>query len=223
MRLAIFDLDNTLLDGDSDYLWGRFLVARGVVDATEYEQQNTAFYADYQAGCLDIEAFLRFSLRPLYEHDLETLLAWREAFVRESIEPIILAGARALIEQHRQAGDHLLIITATNRFVTEPIAKCLGIPELIATEPEFCAGRYTGRVAGTPAFQQGKIVRLHQWLAQQGLAEARLSTIFYSDSINDLPLLSEVDEPVAVDPDSRLAEVAAARGWPIISLRAPAA
>jgi HAD superfamily hydrolase (TIGR01490 family) len=223
MRLAIFDLDNTLLDGDSDYLWGRFLCARGIVDAADYERQNAGFYADYQAGCLDIEAFLRFSLRPLREHTMEDLLAWREDFVRESIEPIILDGARALIERHRRAGDHLLMITATNSFVTAPIAARLGIPALIATEPECHAGRYTGRVSGLPAFQQGKVERLHQWLAQEGLAEEPLTSTFYSDSINDLPLLSAVNQAVAVDPDPRLAAEAAARGWPVISLRRPVA
>jgi HAD superfamily hydrolase (TIGR01490 family) len=217
VRLTIFDLDNTLLNGDSDYLWGRHLIEQGVVDALEYERKNTAFYADYRHGCLDIAAFLRFSLRPLQEHPLTDLLAWRAAFVREKIEPIILPRARALIEEHRNAGDQLLIITATNAFVTAPIAERLGIPELIATEPEFIDGRYTGRVAGIPAFQQGKVERLHQWL--EGRELSLDDSLFYSDSINDLPLLSLVAHPVAVDPDPQLAAIAGERGWPIISLR----
>ncbi|MBK5968968.1 MULTISPECIES: histidinol-phosphatase [Thiorhodovibrio] len=217
MRLTIFDLDNTLLAGDSDYLWGCHLIEQGVVDATEYERKNSAFFADYRNGCLDIDAFLRFSLRPLSQHPLATLHAWRDAFMREKIEPIILPQARALIEEHRRAGDRLLIITATNRFVTAPIAEFLGIADLIATDPEFCDGRYTGEVAGIPAFQHGKVERLHHWLGEQGLTLA--DSRFYSDSINDLPLLSEVQHPVAVDPDPQLGAVAAERGWPIMSLR----
>ncbi|WPL15155.1 Phosphoserine phosphatase [Thiorhodovibrio winogradskyi] len=217
MRLTIFDLDNTLLDGDSDYLWGRHLIEQGVVDGVDYECKNSTFYADYRNGCLDIDAFLGFSLKPLSEHPLAILQAWRDAFVRDKIEPIILPEARALIEKHRDAGDRLLIITATNRFVTEPIAERLGIADLIATDPEFLDGRYTGRVAGTPAFQQGKVERLHQWLREQGLTLAE--SHFYSDSINDLPLLSAVSHPVAVNPDLQLAAIAHDRGWPILSLR----
>lgn len=217
MRLTIFDLDNTLLDGDSDYLWGRHLIEQGVVDAVEYERKNNAFYADYRDGNLDIDAFLRFSLRPLRDHSVADLHAWREAFVREKIDPIIRPRARALIERHRGAGDKLLIITATNRFVTAPIAERLGITDLIATDPEFRDGRYTGGVAGTPAFQDGKVERLHQWLEERQLTLA--DSHFYSDSINDLPLLGAVSHPVAVDPDPRLATIAAERGWPIMSLR----
>ncbi|EIC22471.1 histidinol-phosphatase [Thiorhodovibrio frisius] len=217
MQLTIFDLDNTLLEGDSDYLWGCHLIEQGVVDAADYERQNSAFYADYRNGCLDIDAFLGFSLQPLSQHSLDHLHAWRDAFVREKIDPIILPEARALIEKHRGAGDRLLIITATNRFVTAPIAERLGIADLIATDPEFLEGRYTGRVAGTPAFQQGKVERLHQWLREQGLTMP--NSRFYSDSINDLPLLSAVGHPVAVDPDPQLAAIASEHGWPIISLR----
>ncbi|MBK1648744.1 HAD-IB family hydrolase [Rhabdochromatium marinum] len=217
MRLTLFDLDNTLLAGDSDYLWGQHLIEQGVVNAAEYERRNSAFYADYRNGCLDIDAFLRFSLEPLRAHPLEKLHAWRDAFMREKIEPIILDDARALIERHRRAGDQLLIITATNRFVTAPIAERLGIKQLIATDPEYIDGRYTGRVSGIPAFQHGKVERLHQWLHAQGLTLEE--SCFYSDSINDVPLLSAVQHPVAVDPDPRLAALAAERGWPILSLR----
>lgn len=217
MRLAIFDLDNTLIHGDSDYLWGRHLIEQGVVDAESYERENTAFYEDYRAGRLDIEAFLRFSLRPLRDNTLADLMAWRAAFVREKIEPIILDAALHLIDQHRRAGDRLLIITATNRFVTAPIAERLGVEELIATDPEFKDGRYTGRVSGTPAFKDGKVERLSAWLGQHQIE--RPESVFYSDSINDIPLLQQVTHPVAVDPDPLLSALAAERRWPIISLR----
>ncbi|KAA6185503.1 HAD family hydrolase [Thiohalocapsa marina] len=217
MALAIFDLDNTLIAGDSDYLWGQHLVERGVVDGEGYEAANARFYADYREGRLDIDAFLRFALRPLSEHTLDDLLQWRAEFVRQRIEPIMLAAAHALIARHREAGDTLLIITATNAFVTTPIAERYGVPHLIATEPEFADGRYTGAVAGTPAFQQGKVERLRQWLEERD--EDLRDSHFYSDSINDVPLLETVDNPVAVDPDPHLADVARERGWPILSLR----
>lgn len=217
MRLAIFDLDNTLLAGDSDYLWGRHLIDLGVVDAEVYERANQRFYDDYRAGCLDIDAFLRFSLAPLAQHPMAELERWRDDFVRERIEPIILPAARALVEQHRQAGDTLLIITATNAFVTAPIAERFGIAHLIATQPEIADGRFTGAVDGPPAFREGKVARLQSWLDchQASLA----GSIFYSDSINDLPLLATVEQAVAIDPDARLADVARERGWPIRSLR----
>ncbi|MGD8206931.1 MAG: HAD family hydrolase [Thiohalocapsa sp.] len=217
MPLAIFDLDNTLIAGDSDYLWGRYLVDLGVVDGTAYEASNEAFYADYRAGRLDIDAFLRFALRPLSEHDVRDLLRWREDFLEQRIRPILLDSAQALVERHRAAGDTLLIVTATNAFVTAPIAALFGIPHLIATEPEWRGGRYTGAVAGTPAFQHGKVERLEQWLRQR--ADTLAGSHFYSDSINDLPLLERVEHPTAVDPDPGLAAVAAKRGWPVLSLR----
>jgi HAD superfamily hydrolase (TIGR01490 family) len=217
MTLAIFDLDNTLIAGDSDYLWGQYLVELGVVDGPAYEAANERFYADYRAGTLDIDAFLRFALRPLCEHATDELMRWRAEFIRRRIEPIMLAAARDLIERHRSGGDTLLIVTATNAFVTAPIAAGFGIPHLIATEPELAGGRYTGAVAGTPAFQQGKVERLEDWLTEHG--ETLHGSHFYSDSINDLPLLERVDHPVAVDPDARLHAIAAERGWPILSLR----
>ncbi|MBK5930988.1 HAD family hydrolase [Halochromatium salexigens] len=217
MPLALFDLDNTLLAGDSDYLWGRHLIDLGVVDGDHYERSNQQFFDDYRAGCLDIDAFLRFSLAPLRQHPVETLKQWREGFIRERIEPIILTAACALVEQHRRAGDTLMIITATNAFVTAPIAARFGIEHLIATEPARAAGRYTGEVIGPPAFREGKVERLRQWLATH---QATLTgSTFYSDSINDLPLLETVDFPVAIDPDPRLAAIAQERGWPIRSLR----
>ncbi|MGA7799364.1 MAG: HAD family hydrolase [Gammaproteobacteria bacterium] len=217
MSLALFDLDNTLLGGDSDYLWGRFLIERGIVDAEYYEHENQRFYDQYKAGTLDIHEFLRFQLRPLAEHGPQQLQHWRDQYLHEHIEPIILPAARALIERHRRAGDLPVVITATNSFITAPIVARLGIEHLLATEPEMQGGRYTGAVTGTPCFQQGKVERLQQWLVTQG-ADLHGSW-FYSDSHNDLPLLSRVDHPVAVDPDDTLAAYARAQGWPIISLR----
>lgn len=217
MALAIFDLDNTLLAGDSDYLWGRFLVENSLVDADYYARENERFYREYDEGVLDIFEFLQFSLKPLSENDPDLLQALRERFVREKIDPIILQAGRDLIARHREAGDTALIITATNSFVTGPIAQRLGIEHLIATEPEMVGGRYTGRVAGEPSYQQGKVKRLQAWLTEHG--GTLVGSSFYSDSHNDIPLLEQVERPVAVDPDPTLARQAAARGWPIISLR----
>lgn len=217
MALAIFDLDNTLLDGDSDYLWGVFLAESGVVDGEDYERENARFYREYHEGRLDISEFLRFSLSPLRENDPDDLLRWREDFLRHKIEPIILPAARNLVAWHRDRGDILLIITATNEFVTTPIAELLGVPNLIATVPAKSCGRYTGEVDGTPAFKEGKVERLQAWLAQ---ARNNLTgSTFYSDSHNDIPLLERVDHPVAVDPDEHLRRHALDRGWPVISLR----
>lgn len=217
MALAIFDLDNTLLAGDSDYLWGLFLAEQGIVDRDYYERENERFYREYKEGQLDIHEFMRFSLRVLRDHDREALLEWRARFLTEKIEPIVLAAALALVERHRAAGDTLMIITATNAFVTAPIADRFGIPHLIASIPEEQAGRFTGEVVGIPSFQQGKVERLRHWLTEQG-GDLRGSH-FYSDSHNDIPLLELVERPVAVDPDERLARHARAKGWPIISLR----
>ena len=217
MNLAIFDLDNTLLGGDSDYLWGRFLVEQNIVDGEYYERENRRFYEEYKVGTLDIHEFLRFSLRPLAEHDVETLRTWRDTFMQEKIEPIMLPAARDLLEKHRAQGHLLLIITATNRFVTEPIAAALNVDHLIATEPEMMNGRYTGNVAGAPSFREGKVKCLENWLKINGINLS--SSWFYSDSLNDLPLLEMVTHPVAVDPDDTLAGHARMRGWPIISLR----
>lgn len=217
MNLAIFDLDNTLLAGDSDYLWGQFLVEQGIVDGAVYERQNRRFYEEYKAGTLDIYEFCAFSMGPLTQHEPAQLYAWREKFVREKIEPIVAAGTPALLERHRAQGDRLLIMTATNRFITEPIAALLGIDDLIATDPEMKDGRYTGKVAGIPNFQIGKVQRLELWRAEHGGNFER--TYFYSDSRNDLPLLLIADVPVAVDADEVLLEEAAKRGWPSISLR----
>lgn len=217
MALAIFDLDNTLLAGDSDHMWGTFLCEQGVVDADYYKQQNDRFYDDYVEGSLDIYEFLQFALKPLSDNDLEQLKTLRARFMRERIESIILPAGEALIEKHRQAGDTLLIITATNAFVTAPIAKRLGIEHLLATEPEMVDGRYTGKVDGIPSYQEGKIKRLNQWLFEHGTSLK--GSVFYSDSHNDIPLLETVEQPVAVDPDDALRVYATKREWPIISLR----
>ena len=217
MSLAIFDLDDTLLAGDSDYLWGRFLVTEGIVDGVHYERENERFFRQYKEGALDIREWLRFQLRPLAENDLETLLALRVRFLQEMIEPIVLPAARALIESHRRRDHTLLIITATNAFITRPIAGILGIPNLLASEPEFVEGRYTGDVSGVPSFRDGKVTRLRAWLAEHG--RTLEGSWFYSDSHNDLPLLELVENPVAVDPDPILARTAESRAWPVISLR----
>jgi HAD superfamily hydrolase (TIGR01490 family) len=220
MNLALFDLDNTLLSGDSDYEWGQFLIDRGVVDRDFYEHRNRGFYEQYKAGTLDIHEFLAFALEPLARHTPDELARWHAAFMAERIVPLIGRRARDLVACHARNGDLLAIITATNAFVTAPIAREFGVPHLIATEPEQVDGRYTGRPRGTPCFQAGKVTRLDEWLAARGQTLASFDdTWFYSDSLNDLPLLERVRRPVAVDPDPRLAEVAAARGWPILSLR----
>ena len=217
MSLSIFDLDNTLLNGDSDYLWGQFLVELGIVDGPRYEQKNQEFYDQYKQGTLDILAFLAFSLKPLSEHPQEQLLRWRDTFMREKIQPIMLEKAQSLIDDHRQRGNTLMIITATNRFVTQPIADALGIPHLLATEAETVNGQYTGKVSGIPCFQGGKVERLQQWLSDNN---ANLDeSWFYSDSHNDIPLLDKVSYPVAVDPDSVLKDYAQDREWDVISLR----
>ena len=217
MSLAIFDLDNTLLGGDSDYLWGQFLVEQGLVDGECYERENQRFYDQYRAGVLDIYEFLAFMLRPLAETPLAELLEWRKQFMEQKIQAILLPKAIELLDRHRAAGDTLLIITATNRFITEPIAELLNVPHLLATEPEFADGRYTGRPRGIPCFQHGKVERLDEWLGATG--HDLVSSWFYSGSHNDLPLLDQVAHPVAVDPDAALAEHARRCGWPIISLR----
>jgi HAD superfamily hydrolase (TIGR01490 family) len=220
MRLALFDLDNTLLTGDSDYEWGQFLVDRGVLDRDAYEAQNRAYYEQYVAGTLDIHEYLGFALRPLAEHTAADLQSWHAQFMRLRILPMITPAARSLVNRHAKAGDLCAIITATNSFITAPIAQEFGVPHLIATEPESRDGRFTGRVRGTPCFREGKIERLEEWLQgqQRHLADFEGST-FYSDSHNDLPLLERVTHPVAVDPDEALAAQASRRGWAVLSLR----
>ncbi len=217
MTLAIFDLDNTLLAGDSDHAWGEFLVERGLVDGAWYKAENDRFYADYCRGELDIIAYSEFVFAVLVREEPETLAVWHRDFMQGWVSRMILPKGRDLLQKHRDAGHRLLIITATNRFITAPIAAELGVNDLIATEPEMIAGRYTGKVAGTPCYQHGKIERLEQWLAETG--ESAEGCWFYSDSRNDIPLLEYATHPVAVDPDEPLRTHAASNSWPVLSLR----
>ena len=217
MTLALFDLDNTLIAGDSDHLWGDYLVARGIIDAAHYKAVNDRFYEDYLAGTLDIDAYLRFALQVLAEHPMDDLLRWRDEFMRDEVAGIMLPAARDLLAHHREQGHTLVIITATNDFVTAPIAASLGVEHLIATRAEMRDGRYTGAVSDTPCFREGKVTRLRAWLAETG--HDLSGSWFYSDSHNDLPLLSLVEHPVTVDADPALATEAESRGWPQISLR----
>lgn len=220
MNLTLFDLDNTLLSGDSDFEWAQFLITKGVLDREVHEAKNQAFYDEYKAGVLDIHAFLEFQLAPLARHPRAELDAWHTEFMATRILPQISGAARALVDRHRAAGDLCAIVTATNSFVTGPICREFGIPHLVATIPAQQGGQFTGVPRGTPAFRAGKIERVEAWLESLGLwwgAFAR--STFYSDSLNDLPLLARVSHPVAVDPDDTLREHAGKQGWPILSLR----
>ena len=217
MTLAIFDLDNTLIAGDSDHLWGEFLCTQGLVDPDHFKAQNDAFYQAYGAGTLDIQAYLRFVLTPLIGKSVAEISAWHETFMSDWIEPILLQKASDLIDSHRQQGHIPVIVTATNTVVTAPIAQRLGIDWLLGCEVEIIDGHYTGLPSGTPSFQAGKVTRLLEWAQQQG--HSLTGAWFYSDSHNDLPLLEAVDNPVAVDPDARLEATAQERNWPILSLR----
>tara|TARA_R110001599_G_scaffold353459_1_gene592703 strand:- start:415893 stop:416582 length:690 start_codon:yes stop_codon:yes gene_type:complete len=217
VTLAIFDLDNTLLGGDSDNLWGEFVCERGLVDAEGFAARNDQFYADYKAGTLDIDAYLRFALSTLAGHPRDQLDAWHRDFMAAKIEPVLLPKAAQLLDSHRTRGHELLIITATNEFITRPIASLLGVSDLIACEGQIVDNLYTGKPFGVPSYHSGKVTRLNSWLAQRNITLE--GAYFYSDSHNDLPLLEIVDNPVAVDPDDRLRARANARGWPVISLR----
>jgi HAD superfamily hydrolase (TIGR01490 family) len=220
MKLVLFDLDNTLLAGDSDFEWAQFLIYKGVLDREVYEARNQVFYDQYKDGTLDIHAFLDFQLLPLARHSRAQLDAWHAEYLETRIRPMITPKAMALVKQHQEDADLVAIITATNSFVTGPIAQLFGVEHLIATEPEQAGGLYTGKVAGIPCFREHKITRLEMWLAERGLLWEDISTSwFYSDSLNDLPLLQKVDLPVAVDPDPTLEAHAKIAGWPIVSLR----
>ena len=220
MKLALFDLDNTLLAGDSDFEWAQFLISRGVLDREVHEARNREFYEQYKAGTLDIHAFLDFQLKPLGRHARAQLEAWHREFMTQRIRPLISEQARTLVRKHQADADLLAIITATNRFVTAPIAREFGIENLIATEVEEIDGRFTGRGTGIPCFKEHKITRLEMWLAERRLLWEDISeSWFYSDSLNDIPLLAKVSHAVAVDPDAILRAHAAVAGWPIISLR----
>ncbi len=216
MSLAIFDLDKTLLSGDSDHAWGEFLVERGLVDGGSYQRENDRYYEAYKVGELDIADYLRFALRPLAEHDLSELQGWRQQFMHRKILPMITPAARALVARHRDQGDTLVIITSTNDFIAAPIAAEFCVPHLIASQAELRAGRYTGRVVGTPCYRRGKVERLRTWMQEHG--ESLVDSWCYSDSHNDLPLLELVEHPVAVNPDEILRERAESLGWPILAL-----
>ncbi len=217
MRLALFDLDNTLLAGDSDFEWAQFLIEQGVLDREVYEARNREFYEQYKAGTLDILEFLDFQLKPLARHDRAVLDAWHRDFMARKILPIIREPARELVRRHR--GDLCAIVTATNSFVTRPIADEFGIEHLVATEPEERDGQFTGGVRGAPCFREGKVRRVEAWLAERGLElDAFAESWFYSDSLNDLPLLSRVTRPVAVDPDDTLLAHAGRHGWQVLRL-----
>jgi HAD superfamily hydrolase (TIGR01490 family) len=217
VALAIFDLDHTLLSGDSDHTWGQFLVDKKIVDPSHYEKQNNYFYEQYKVGGLDIYEYLTFALKPLTDNPPATMHALRDEFIEQRIKPLITQKSRDLIAKHKNAGDDLLIITATNAFITRPIATLLGFSELIAPEPEMIDGQYTGAITGIPSFHQGKVIRLEMWLTEKNMTLD--GAFFYSDSHNDLPLLNIIDHPVAVDADEILTNTATRNNWPIISLR----
>lgn len=216
MPLALFDLDNTLLNGDSDHAWGIHLCEIGAVDAIEHRSRHEQYYVDYVSGELDIYEFLEFQLKPLVENPIELLTQWRNDYLAQKIEPMIENSALTLINQHRELGHELAVITATNSFITKPITDRLGISTLIATEPETINGEFTGQVDGTPCFQSGKIEKLNDWMSKKNYNLT--DSWFYSDSYNDLPLLLEVDNPVATNPDEKLANEAARKKWPVINL-----
>lgn len=217
MALAIFDLDHTLLAGDSDLAWGEYLAANNYVDAVSYAQKNEDFYQQYLRGEMDINEFLEFALEPLASNDMATLRAWHDVYMQEKIKPMLQNKAKALLQKHRNQGDTLLIITATNSFVAGPICKLHGVDDFIATEPEIIDNRYTGKVSGTPSYRDGKITRLKAWLAEHDISLR--GSYGYSDSFNDRPLLEAVDNPCVVDGDDKLVAHAQQQNWPCISLR----
>ncbi|GGY27172.1 HAD family hydrolase [Paludibacterium paludis] len=221
MNLALFDLDHTLINGDSDVEWTRFMISRGLLDGDHHNRTNDAFYQDYLDGTLDIQAYLAFQVAPLARYDRATLDRLHREFMAERIFPVIPRKARERIAEHKAAGDLLMIITATNRFVTAPIARELGVDNLIAIElEEDGEGKFTGRPSGVPSYREGKVTRLMAWLAERGeTLDSYGKSYFYSDSRNDIPLLSKVTDPVAVNPDDTLRAHALAHGWPVISLR----
>jgi HAD superfamily hydrolase (TIGR01490 family) len=219
MQLVLFDLDNTLLSGDSDFAWAEFLIRKGVLDKATQEAKNREFFAAYQDGTLDIDEFLAFQLQPLAAHPRATLEAWHAEFMTTRIHPMMGKVARAKVRAHREAGHLCALVTATNSFVTGPIARAFGIEHLVATIPASENGVFTGQVRGVPSFREGKVIRVESWLEALGLHWGSFSdTWFYSDSHNDLPLLEKVSHPVATNPDERLAQLANERGWETIRL-----
>jgi HAD superfamily hydrolase (TIGR01490 family) len=220
LNLALFDLDNTILAGDSDYNWSRFLIQEGYLDGAIHAEKNEKFYADYKAGTLDIYAFVEFQFKPLARNPRTVLNQLLKKYVEEVIKPMITEKARALVKRHQDEGDLIIVITATNSFITKPIAELFGIENLIGTDPEEKEGEFTGKVSGLPSFKEGKVTRLEAWLKGKNLSLASFEkSYFYSDSHNDLPLMQKVTHPVAVDSDDILSEYAQSKGWPQISLR----
>jgi len=217
MPLTLFDLDNTLITNDSDFLWGQYLVEHNIVDPFEYEEKNRQFFEDYEQGRLDIDSYLKFSLKPLTQHPTEKLYQWRADYIDSIIKPLIAPGTVSLLNKHRQQGDTLMIISATNLFITEPIAELLDVPHILSTRPEKIDDRYTGNYIGQPTFQHGKVNALKDWLKENGMDLS--DSTFYSDSFNDLPLLEQVEHPVAVNPDDKLLRISQQRGWTILDLR----
>jgi HAD superfamily hydrolase (TIGR01490 family) len=219
MNLALFDLDHTLLPIDSDHAWGEFTSRIGWTDATEFKRRNDAFYAQYQAGTLDIAQYIRFTTDAVRCRGPQAAANAQARFMREVIAPQIRPAARALVDAHRQAGDALVIVTATNEFVTRPIAASFGIDELIAVElARDASGWISGEIAGTPSFREGKVTRVGQWLAARGRGWDEVSITFYSDSRNDWPLREKSHNPGATNPDATLRAIAAERGWRILEL-----
>jgi HAD superfamily hydrolase (TIGR01490 family) len=220
LNLALFDLDNTILAGDSDYNWSRFLIQEGYLDGAIHAEKNEKFYADYKAGTLDIYAFVEFQFKPLARNPRAVLNQLLKKYIEEVIKPMITEKARALVKRHQDEGDLIIVITATNSFITKPIAELFGIENLIGTDPEEKEGEFTGKVSGLPSFKEGKVARLEAWLKNKKLSLASFEkSYFYSDSHNDLPLMQKVTHPVAVDSDDVLSEYAQSKGWPQISLR----
>ncbi|CAM3413460.1 HAD family hydrolase [Parendozoicomonas haliclonae] len=218
MTVAIFDLDHTLIDTDSDHAWGEFLVEKKLVDSDVFQKANEYFYQQYKQGTLNLDEYLDFALKPLTEHEPENLYQLREEFVAERMKPLIKPKVAALLQKHRELGHALLVITATNRFVVEPIIAAIGIEDFLAIDLEMKDGRYTGRPSGIPSFREGKITRFQQWLDNNPGHDFE-SAWFYSDSMNDLPLLEKVGNPVVVDGDERLIKTAQERNWPVTSLK----
>lgn len=219
MKLALFDLDHTILPIDSDQSWGRFTTTLGWTDAVEFNRKNDAFYAHYQAGTLDIHDYVRFATEAFCKRPRDEAEAAHARFMREVIQPVIREEALALLNKHRAAGEQLVIITATNEFVTRPIAQAFGVDELIAVElVRDAQGWYSGEILGVPSLREGKVERLQQWLHQRGLDWDKVETTFYSDSSNDIPLLQRVNHPVATNPDAKLKAFALEKGWPILEL-----
>ncbi len=217
MPLAIFDLDETLIASDSDHAWGQFIIEKGLVEAAEYQRENDRFYSQYKAGELDIDESLRFCCSLLARHPMAELCRYREEFVAVKIEPLLLTKAMELLAFHRGRGDFLMVITSTLEFISRPVVDRLGIDTLIAPIAEIKNNRFTGNIIGVPSFAQGKVARLNTWL--EATNKNLTGSYCYTDSHNDLPLLRQVDNPIAVDPDDKLRQEARANQWPIISLR----